>query len=86
MNKLETLFAAVAVLSISFLNSGSAAYLDPNIGSMLLQGAVAGIAVVTVTVKMYWYRIKAFFTGEKLDLDEDLLADLDAPAEEKTEE
>jgi hypothetical protein len=52
---------------------------------MLLQGAIAGIAVVSVTVRMYWYRLRAFFKGEKLDMEEDLLAGLEPKSEEKIE-
>ena len=39
----------------------AAAYLDPGTGSMVLQGIIAGIAVVGFTIKNYWYRIRAFF-------------------------
>lgn len=41
-------------------------YLDPGSGSLLVQliaaGALGGAAIV---VKMFWGRIKAFFTGKK---------------------
>ncbi len=37
------------------------AYLDPGTGSMILQGIIAGIAVVGLTVKNYWYKIRGFF-------------------------
>lgn len=39
------------------------AYLDPGTGSMLLQGILAGIMAMGVTVGIYWRRLKAFFTG-----------------------
>ena len=41
------------------------AYLDPGTGSLLLQGAIAGIAALGFTLKLYWYRIRAFLRGEK---------------------
>lgn len=37
------------------------AYLDPGTGSMILQGIIAGIAVVGLTIKTYWYKIRGFF-------------------------
>lgn len=37
------------------------AYLDPGTGSIILQGLIAGIAVVGFTIKTYWYRILNFF-------------------------
>ncbi len=42
----------------------SAAYLDPGTGSMILQGIIAGLAVAGLTIKNYWYRIRAFFGKE----------------------
>jgi hypothetical protein len=69
----------LALFSVMMVSVPSHAYLDPNIGSMLIQGTVAGIAVVTVTLRMYWYRLVAFFKGEKVELEEDLLSDLNNP-------
>ena len=40
------------------------AYLDPGTGSIILQGAIAAIAVAWFTIKTYWYRILEFF-GKK---------------------
>lgn len=40
------------------------AYLDPGTGSMILQGIIAGIAVAGLTLKNYWYRVKAYFGKE----------------------
>ncbi|HJT62620.1 MAG TPA: hypothetical protein VJ797_13200 [Burkholderiales bacterium] len=37
------------------------AYLDPATGSILLQGLIAGIAGLTVVLRLYWQRIKALF-------------------------
>lgn len=39
----------------------AAAYLDPGTGSMILQGIIAAIAVVGLTIKNYWYKIRGFF-------------------------
>ncbi len=37
------------------------AYLDPGTGSMIIQGVLAGIAAVSVSVGIFWTRIKLFF-------------------------
>lgn len=45
------------------------AYLDPGTGSIILQGLIAGIAVVGFTIKTYWYKILSFFgKGEQTSL------------------
>jgi len=46
---------------------------------MILQGIIAGVAIAWLTLKNYWYRIKAFFggeapTGSLLDDDQDAAA------------
>ena len=41
------------------------AYIDPGTGSFLLQLLIGGIAAVFITTKMYWQKLKLFFTGNK---------------------
>ncbi len=58
----------------------AAAYLDPGTGSIILQGAIAGIAVAWFTIKMYWYKLASLFgkkTPESL-LEDDTENDTDA--------
>ena len=40
----------------------ASAYIDPGTGSALIQGIIAGIAAIGVTLKLYWHRIVKFFT------------------------
>jgi hypothetical protein len=40
-------------------------YIDPGTGSLVLQGLIAGFAAAAVVIRGYWYRIKAFFRGDK---------------------
>jgi hypothetical protein len=59
-----------SVITLAFLIwSGSAsfahAYLDPGAGSFFLQMLIGGIAGSLVAVKMYWARLKAFFSGRR---------------------
>ncbi|MCH8059451.1 MAG: hypothetical protein IIA11_03225 [Proteobacteria bacterium] len=42
--------------------SPSYAYLDPGTGSIILQSALAGIAVAMGLLRLYWYRFKAFIS------------------------
>lgn len=50
-----------------YLGSSSPAwaYLDPGTGSMILQLLIASIAGALVVIKMYWYKLKKFFSREK---------------------
>ncbi len=82
ISKLKVLPTLVAVISISSFHWSADAYLNPGTGSMILQALIAGIAVIAVTVKMYWIRLVAFLKGEKLDPEEDLLAGLDLESDE----
>lgn len=52
-------------LALLVLATPSHAYLDPGTGSMILQGVIAAVAAASFTLKMYWYRIRGFFSREK---------------------
>lgn len=41
------------------------AYLDPGMGSIILQGIIATIAATGLTLKIYWQKIKDFFKNKK---------------------
>ena len=85
MTRLSFLLTPIALASVMVFDKHAYAYLDPNIGSMIIQSVIAGIAVVSVTVRMYWYRLVAFFKGEKFEMEEDLLADLETEPDEEVE-
>ncbi|MCF7810505.1 hypothetical protein K9N50_05910 [bacterium] len=46
------------------------AYLDPGTGSYLLQILIAGLVGAAFSIKVFWLRIKDFFSGKKKDNDE----------------
>ncbi len=71
MNKM--LLATVFLVGFS---QNAAAYLDPGTGSMILQGIIAGVAVVGLTIKNYWYKIRGFF-GKGGSSSASLLDDMD---------
>lgn len=54
-------FAGLGFLFLSVQKSH--AYLDPGTGSMLIQGLLAAVAAMGVTLGIFWRRIKAFFGG-----------------------
>ncbi|UCF35353.1 MAG: hypothetical protein JSU96_10895 [Acidobacteriota bacterium] len=51
------------------------AYVDPGTGSFMLQIIVAGIAAASFSLKLFWGRIKSFFSkgsaAEKIDEQDD---------------
>jgi hypothetical protein len=42
-----------------------AAYLDPGVGSMVWQMIVVALLSVAFTLKIYWLKLKSFFTRSK---------------------
>lgn len=48
------------LLLIAGLSTPAHAYLDPGVGSFVLQMTIAGALAFGATVKLYWYRIKTF--------------------------
>jgi len=63
----STLILVVAILAVS---TPAYAYLDPGTGSLILQGAVAAIASAAYASKLYWYKIKAFFSKDESEYTE----------------
>jgi len=61
-------FLCLIVGLISY-TSPAYAYLDPGTGSMLLQGLIAGLAVIMSFLSIYWQKVKAFFVKQKPDID-----------------
>ena len=41
------------------------AYIDPGSSSLLLQLVIGGVAGIATVCKLYWGRIKTFFSGNK---------------------
>lgn len=52
-----------------FIPQSAHAYLDPGTGSIILQAIIAGALGLSFTIKIYWKKIKAFFTGNQVDGD-----------------
>jgi hypothetical protein len=43
------------------LSNPAYAYLDPGIGSVVMQAIIGGVAVVTTVASVYWQKFKKFF-------------------------
>jgi hypothetical protein len=54
----------MSLLGCTALAAPCHAYLDPGTGSIILQSILAGIAVAMGVLRLYWYRLKAFFSGK----------------------
>jgi hypothetical protein len=59
---MSTLLLAVAGVSVAFPTS-ALAYLDPGSSSLLLQLLLSGVAGSFIIVKLYWRRLKSWFSG-----------------------
>lgn len=46
---------------VLFSSTHAYAYLDPGIGSIIIQGIIAALAATSLTIKIYWQKIKNFF-------------------------
>jgi len=57
----------VCALIVIFVPASANAYIDPGTGSILIQGLIAAIAAIGVTLKLYWHRFKALFRRSSRD-------------------
>ena len=60
-----TRLAVCSTLCVIFMTDTAYAYLDPGTGSMLLQGLIAVIAGGLVMMRLYWAKVKSFFSSNK---------------------
>ena len=44
------------LLYFLIFNTNAYAYLDPGLGSIILQGIVAALAATSLTIKIYWQK------------------------------
>jgi hypothetical protein len=56
---------ALMVVACLAIASPAWAYLDPGTGSMLVSAVIGVAAAVGLGVKMFWYRLVAFFRGKQ---------------------
>ena len=68
----------IIILSLLFLfvPKQAHAYLDPGVGSLLIQMFIGGVVAAMFTLKMYWYKVKTFILrllGREISADESLV-------------
>ena len=56
---------ALVVIACLVMASPAYAYLDPGTGSMLVSAVLGVAAALALAVKMFWYRLIAFFRGKR---------------------
>jgi len=54
-------FALASGLVLTLFAVDAYAYLDPGTGSAIIQGIIAAVAALGVTLKLYWHRVVRFF-------------------------
>ena len=57
-------FIWIALASF-IITTDAYAYIDPGTGTIIIQAIVGALAAGAVTIKIYWYKLKAFFTKKK---------------------
>ena len=58
----KTLRGAIFGCAALLAASPAYAYLDPGTGSALIQGLIAAVAAIGVTLKLYWHKFIALFS------------------------
>jgi hypothetical protein len=63
MSHIKKVVFALTIVLIWFLAVAdhAEAYLDPGSGSMIIQAVLAGVAAVSVTIGVFWQKLRAFF-------------------------
>lgn len=57
----------VALATFLFVTSASFGYIDPGTGSYLIQFLLAGIAGASLAIRIFWKRIKGFFSRQPIE-------------------
>ena len=66
MNRYHVLAVTGGALCTSLICASPAcAYLDPGTGSMIVQALIAAFAAVSVSVGIFWKRLKSIFSRDK---------------------
>ena len=58
-------YILLIILVLCAFNTKAYAYIDPGVGSIVLQAIIGAIAATSLTIKIYWQKIKAFFKKRK---------------------
>jgi len=69
MRVINVAFFVAMFLFISHLSGGLKAYLDPGTGSMAIQLLMGGVVAVLATLRLYWDRMRTYFTRKNVQHD-----------------
>ena len=58
----KIVFSYAAISLLIFFAKPAYAYIDPGTGSMMIQAVIAGIAAASVSIGIFWKRIKIFLS------------------------
>ena len=58
----KIVFSYTAISFLMFFTKPAYAYIDPGTGSMMIQAVIAGIAAASVSIGIFWKRIKLFLS------------------------
>ena len=58
----KIVFSYAAISLLIFFAKPAYAYIDPGTGSMMIQAVIAGIAAASVSIGIFWKRIKLFLS------------------------
>jgi len=53
-------FLTFSTLVLLVTMNSAYAYLDPGSGSVILQGIIAALGAIAITLKLYWHRLLCF--------------------------
>jgi hypothetical protein len=70
MKRYEYLLFGLAAMLFVFPKT-ALAYLDPVSGSIIWQALIGGILALSVTIRLYWRKIRSFFTKSEAKRDPD---------------
>lgn len=56
-------FLMTSLCMIMLLSESAWAYLDPGTGSLILQSVIAGVAGALVVGRLYWEKLKVYFSS-----------------------
>tara|TARA_E500000178_G_C16889603_1_gene692937 strand:+ start:379 stop:582 length:204 start_codon:yes stop_codon:yes gene_type:complete len=59
----------ISSILLFFFSTHAYAYIDPGTGGIIIQAIIGAIAATSLTIKIYWQKIKAFFKKKKENKD-----------------
>ena len=61
--KSKIIATAILIAALAPTFTPAFAYIDPGTGSLIIQSVIGAIAAIGVTIKLYWHKLKIFFSG-----------------------